>query len=123
MSIKQALLDSMNLELKVVKHLAAKLKPTEADYRPSAGQRTTLELLRYISYCAVVGTKYALTGKWDDAKRSTKPLTSTRSLKFRPRLIVKQPRFLTCWLHSRMPSCWKQIPHCPAATKSSSCAR
>lgn len=68
MSIKQALLDSMNLEIKVVKHLASKLKPTEADYRPSAGQRTTLELLRYISYCAVVGTKYALTGKWDDAK-------------------------------------------------------
>jgi hypothetical protein len=35
------------------------------DYRPTPDQRSTLELLRYLSYCAIGGARAMADGSWD----------------------------------------------------------
>jgi hypothetical protein len=66
---KQMILDSMLKEINVVKHLATKVPAGKEDFRPSEKQRSTLELLRYLSYCGVSGLKAALATDWEIGKR------------------------------------------------------
>ena len=49
----------MRHETQILKHLYSKLSTEQLDYRPADGMRSTLELLRYLSYCAI-GTAEAL---------------------------------------------------------------
>ena len=65
---KQSVLDSMLKEIGVVKHLAGKVPAGAENYKPGDKQRTTLELLRYLTYCGVSGLKGALTGNWEAGK-------------------------------------------------------
>jgi len=51
---KSELIASMQHEVHVLLHLASKLDPSMLDYRPTPGQRSTLELLRYLSYMGPV---------------------------------------------------------------------
>jgi hypothetical protein len=46
---KQELIGSLQNEIRILLHLAGKIDPTKLDYRPSAKQRSTLELLQYLS--------------------------------------------------------------------------
>lgn len=46
---KSDLLASLQNEVRILLHLAGKIDRTAIDYRPSARQRSTLELLRYLS--------------------------------------------------------------------------
>ena len=46
---KAELIASLQNEARLVVHLASKVAPAHLDYRPSASQRSTLELIRYIS--------------------------------------------------------------------------
>jgi hypothetical protein len=46
-------------------NLFAKLPPGGADYRPTAGQRSTVELLRYLSYGPYNGARRIVAGDWN----------------------------------------------------------
>ncbi len=50
---KDQLLASMLHEINVAKHLFARLPAGSYDFRPTPGQRSTTELLRYLSYCGI----------------------------------------------------------------------
>lgn len=67
MSMKQQILEAMEHESTVVKHLLTLVPAGGLEYRPSAGQRSMLDLQRYLTYCANIGTTGALTGNWDHA--------------------------------------------------------
>ena len=60
-----SLLDSINHEIDVIKHLATCVPKGQHDYRPSEPQRSTLELLQYLTMCASASAKGAVTESWD----------------------------------------------------------
>ena len=49
MYTKQQLTEAMQNEFRIIKHLAEKIPADTEGYRPTEGQRTTLELLQYLS--------------------------------------------------------------------------
>ena len=53
------ILDSLLREIQITRHLFGKVPEGAMDFRPSEGQRSTLELLRYQSFCGLGGT-YAM---------------------------------------------------------------
>jgi hypothetical protein len=53
---KQELIASLQHEVRILSHLAGKVDRKHVDYRPTPKQRSTLELLRYMS---VMGTRLA----------------------------------------------------------------
>ena len=64
---KDALVTTMSLECDAARHLFTKIPAGEASlaYRPSPGQRSTLELLRYLSFCGIGACRFAVDGAWD----------------------------------------------------------
>ena len=54
------LLQSMLDEIRVIKFLASKVPPDRLGYRPTPEQRTTLELLQYLSCCGLRVTEVVL---------------------------------------------------------------
>ncbi len=66
MRITDHLLDSMTREIEVIKHLATKIPEGGLDYRPTPAQRSTLELLRYLTYCAIHGVHGLISGWTQD---------------------------------------------------------
>ncbi len=50
---KNDLLSSFLSEIEIVRHLTTKVPADRMDYRPSEGQRSALELLRYLASCGV----------------------------------------------------------------------
>ena len=46
---KQELMSSLQKEVRILVHLCGKLQPEMLDYRPTAKQRSTVELLRYLT--------------------------------------------------------------------------
>jgi hypothetical protein len=46
---KEELIGSLQNEVRILLHLASKIDPKNLDYRPSAKQRSIIELLRYLS--------------------------------------------------------------------------
>ena len=64
MITKAQLAASMVHECNVSMHLAEKLSPAARGYRPTEGQRTTEELLRYLSVCGIAGTRSMAEGNW-----------------------------------------------------------
>jgi hypothetical protein len=62
---KSDVLESALGECDIILHLFEKLPEDSFDYRPTPGQRSTTELLRYLSFCGF-GACYALfDGDWD----------------------------------------------------------
>jgi hypothetical protein len=68
MITRDQLLSSMRHETNVIKHLAAKVPPGKLDWRPTPKQRSTLELLRYLTHCGSIGVKAMIHGNWDHAE-------------------------------------------------------
>jgi len=64
---KAQLLESMRHETRVIRHLASKAKPDMLDWRPTPGQRSLLELLRYMARMAIVPAVAVVKGGWDHA--------------------------------------------------------
>ena len=58
-------LAAMIKECDICIHLHGKIPDDGMDYRPSTAQRSTLELLRYISFCGVGFCHALLEGGWD----------------------------------------------------------
>jgi DinB family protein len=73
---KDQFLDSMRQEIKIIKHLATKVPPGTWNWRPTPGQRSTLELLRYLTYCGTIGAIHAVTDNWDHAEAMEKAAES-----------------------------------------------
>lgn len=46
---KQELIESLQHEVRILVHLCSKVKPEMLDYRPTPKQRSTIELLRYLT--------------------------------------------------------------------------
>ena len=44
------LLASLETEVRILRHLAGKADRAKLEYRPTPGQRSTIELLRYLTY-------------------------------------------------------------------------
>lgn len=55
MITKDQLCAAMTKECDIAVHLFSKLPPDSYDYRPGPNQRSTTELLRYMSLCATAG--------------------------------------------------------------------
>jgi hypothetical protein len=51
-------------ECRIVIHIAGKVSLAGMDYRPSGSQRSTIELLRYLTTCAIVPATFAVTSEW-----------------------------------------------------------
>ncbi|MBA2479598.1 MAG: hypothetical protein H0V44_02970 [Planctomycetes bacterium] len=78
MVTKAQLLDSMRHETHVIKHLVGKIHADKLEYRPSPAQRSTIELLRYLTTCASVSATFALTGTWEHAAAADKRASHLR---------------------------------------------
>jgi hypothetical protein len=51
-------------EIRLVRHIATKVDPAQLDWRPSKNQRSTIELLRYLSLCGAGSVKALLEDNW-----------------------------------------------------------
>jgi hypothetical protein len=79
---KTQLLDAIATEIRVVRHLASRLPKGTLDWRPSASQRSTLELLQYLSTGSIDLTKAMLSGTWDVASVTAKAPKTLRFEEF-----------------------------------------
>lgn len=59
---KEELVGSLQNEIRILIHLCGKVKPEMLDYRPTAKQRSTLELLRYLTIMGPVLVKSVSAG-------------------------------------------------------------
>jgi hypothetical protein len=62
---KTELIASLQDEVRILLHLAGKIEPGMYDYRPTPKQRSTLELLRYLSMMGPEVVDAAKTGTFD----------------------------------------------------------
>ena len=72
---KDDLLKALETEVRIVLHLASKVDRTKLDYRPTPKQRSTLELLRYLSMMGPTLVRYTKTQSrefdmWRDAEEA-----------------------------------------------------
>ena len=63
----EELIASLQNEVRILLHLASKIDRTKLDYRPTAKQRSTIELLRYLSILGPGLTNAIKTGAFDGA--------------------------------------------------------
>ena len=68
MLTRQELKDALSEEIRLVRHIATKLDASRLDYRPTEGQRTTLELMRYLAMCGIGPAAACAAGSWDDIR-------------------------------------------------------
>jgi len=64
---KSELISSLQNEVRILLHLASKIDRATLDYRPTAGQRSTLELLKYLSEMGPGLVRAAKAGGFDPA--------------------------------------------------------
>lgn len=57
---KAELIGSLQNEIRILVHLTTKVDPTQLDYRPTPKQRSTIELLRYLT---MMGPELVASGK------------------------------------------------------------
>ncbi len=76
MYTKENFIKSLENEVRIIKHLGSKVTPEIAEYRPSPAQRSTLELMQYISAVGSGVMKSVLLGdtkawnEYDDFRKS-----------------------------------------------------
>jgi len=57
--------DAFSEEIRIVRHLATKIDPAKTDWRPTEGQRSTQELLRYLALVGIGPLKAMLVADWN----------------------------------------------------------
>jgi hypothetical protein len=81
---KAELLAALQHEIHILQHLASKVDPSMLDYRPTAKQRSTLELFRYLSFMGPEILKSIERGNfdasWSAAESAAKALTFEQAL-------------------------------------------
>jgi hypothetical protein len=89
MITKDQLAASMLHECDIIEHLYRKLPHDSLDYRPSASQRSTLELLRYVAMCGIGGIRSLSEGNWRIFNEYAKRLESMAGDSF-PEALTRQ---------------------------------
>jgi hypothetical protein len=64
---KSELISSLQNEVRILLHLASKIDRAKLDYRPTPKQRTTLELMQYLSMMGPALVQVALVGAFEPA--------------------------------------------------------
>jgi hypothetical protein len=64
---KAELIAALQNEVRILLHLTTKIEPSMVDYRPTANQRSTIELLKYLGVMGPVLVQSALSGGFDQA--------------------------------------------------------
>ena len=64
---KSELIASLQNEVRILLHLASKIDGTSVDYRPTPKQRSTIELLRYLTLMGPMLVKFTKAGAFDPA--------------------------------------------------------
>lgn len=68
---KDELISALRGEVKIIVHLLSKVEPAHLDYRPTPGQRSLIELVRYLAIMAPLHLRGALAASFDmDAWRA-----------------------------------------------------
>jgi hypothetical protein len=93
MITKNDLLDVLHKECDICVHLYGKLPKGALEYRFSPGQRSTLELLRYLTHVGVTGTRAMIEGNWD-AFTAAEKRTATMSGEEFPAAMAAQKKEL-----------------------------
>src|SRR5262245_28848570 len=62
---KNELINSLRDEVRILLHLASKADPAKLDYRPTPKQRSTIELLRYLTMVGPIHLRAVLNGGFD----------------------------------------------------------
>ena len=62
---KSELIESLQNEVRILQHLTTKIQPEMLDYRPTPKQRSTMELLKYLTVMGPLLVKAGLTGNFD----------------------------------------------------------
>ena len=75
---KSELISSLQHEVRILLHLASKADRTKLDYRPTTTQRSTLELLRYLSFMGPELVKGAKAGAFDTTSWTTAEAAAAR---------------------------------------------
>lgn len=65
MFTKASFLKSIALEAKIIKHLVTQIPKGKADWRLTPPQRSTIELIRFLSFMPFASVEFALTQAWD----------------------------------------------------------
>jgi hypothetical protein len=65
--IRSELVDSLQHEIDILVHLAGKIDRATLDYRPTPKQRSTIELLRYLTMMGPMLVRFAKSGGFDPA--------------------------------------------------------
>ena len=79
---KDQILDFVLRECDTCLHLYGKIPEGGLDYRPTPEQRSTLELLRYLSFCALGGARTMVDGNWDGYKELAEAASSMEADEF-----------------------------------------
>lgn len=56
---------ALSEEIRLIRHLATKIDPERIDWRPTEGQRSTIELLRYLTICGIGPVTAILADDWE----------------------------------------------------------
>jgi hypothetical protein len=62
------LITAIRRETAIIKHLATKVPAGQLNYKPTPAQRSTIDVLRYLTTIGINATLYCLNGNWDHAK-------------------------------------------------------
>ena len=65
---KSDLLQAMLKDIEICRHLLTKVPEGGMAFRPTEGQRSTEELLRYLSFCGIGGSMALYEGGWEGYK-------------------------------------------------------
>jgi hypothetical protein len=82
MITRDQLLASMRHETNVVKHLGTKVPAGKLDFRPTPQQRSTLELMQYLTATSLIGVKWVIHGTWDHVEALEKAAESVAPTDF-----------------------------------------
>ena len=72
---KSELIDALKNEVRILQHLTTKIEPGMLDYRPTPGQRSTMEWLKYLGVMGPVLVQSALAGKFDQGAWAARAAT------------------------------------------------
>jgi hypothetical protein len=103
---KDELISSLKHEVRILLHLASKVKPAMIDYRPTPKQRSTLELLQYL---AIMGptqiaiikagafNRASLSAAWGPPEATAKVMNFDQAVETIQELADEYVRLLSDW--------------------------
>ncbi len=98
---KAELIASLQTEVRLVVHLVSKAAPAHLDYRPGPSQRSTLDLIRYISMMGPTILRWSLANT-SDFEIWTKAEVASKERNFeqaRDAIAAQQASTRICWLN------------------------